>query len=167
MIKDPRILLLDEPTSTLDAESESIVQQAIDKISFGRTTIVIAHRLAIVRNGHAIMVLDCGSVAEIGNHSQLMEKAGVYYDLVKLASDAVSKPFSKHNANLKGTEFSINDKSVNDVSRSKYSHNVSKPEGKKSMKEEDLKERKKNKKLLLENIKFQKFGRYRDQRLPC
>ncbi|KAF5466328.1 hypothetical protein F2P56_016266 [Juglans regia] len=138
MIKDPRILLLDEATSALDAESESVVQQAIDKISSGRTTIVIAHRLATVRNAHAIVVLDHGSVTEIGNHRQLLEKAGVYYDLVRLASDAVSKPFSKQNDNLKGTEFSVYDKSVNDVSRSKNSRDVPRPEGKKSMKEEEL-----------------------------
>lgn len=141
IIKDPRVLLLDEPTSALDAESESVVQQAIDKISSGRTTIVNAHRLATVRNADAILVLDHGSVTEIGNHRQLMQKAGVYHDLVKLASDAVSKPFSKQNDNLKGTEFSIYDKSINDVSRSKNLRDVSRPEGKKSMKEEDLEER--------------------------
>ena len=68
LIKDPRILLLDEPTSALDPESEAVVQQAIDKISKGRTTIVIAHRLAIVRNAKTIVVLDHGSVVETGNH---------------------------------------------------------------------------------------------------
>ncbi|KAA8540221.1 hypothetical protein F0562_024216 [Nyssa sinensis] len=91
MVKDPRILLLDEPTSALDPESEAMVQQAIDKISIGRTTIVIAHRLATVRNAHTIAVLDRGSVVEIGDHRQLMEKAGAYYSLVKLASESVSK----------------------------------------------------------------------------
>ncbi|KAK0596317.1 hypothetical protein LWI29_014603 [Acer saccharum] len=95
MIKDPRILLLDEPTSALDPESESIVQQAIDKISAGRTTVVIAHRLATVKNANKIVVLDQGSIVEAGDHHQLMEKVGVYYDLVKLASEAISKPLSK------------------------------------------------------------------------
>ncbi|CBI35827.3 unnamed protein product, partial [Vitis vinifera] len=92
---DPRILLLDEPTSALDPESESVVQQAIDKISAGRTTLVIAHRLATVRNAHTIVVLNHGAVVETGNHHKLMEKSGAYYNLVKLASEAVSKPLSK------------------------------------------------------------------------
>uniref|UniRef100_A0A7N2LK33 ABC transporter B family member 19 n=1 Tax=Quercus lobata TaxID=97700 RepID=A0A7N2LK33_QUELO len=70
MIKNPSILLLDEPTSALDPESETIVQQAIDKICSGRTTVVIAHKLATVRNAHTIVVLDRGSAVEIGNHRQ-------------------------------------------------------------------------------------------------
>ncbi|KAJ0075680.1 hypothetical protein Patl1_33778 [Pistacia atlantica] len=124
MIKDPKILLLDEPTSALDAESESIVQQAIDKISAGKTTIVIAHRLATVKNANTIVVLDRGTVVEIGDHRQLMEKTGAYYDLVKLASQAVSKPLSKQKS-AKSMEFSIYEKSVNDVSRSKYENEIS------------------------------------------
>lgn len=76
MIKDPSILLLDKPTSALDPESEAIVQQAIDKICSGRTTVVIAHKLATVRNAHTIVVLDRGSAVEIGNHNQLMKKPG-------------------------------------------------------------------------------------------
>ncbi|KAL4560128.1 hypothetical protein LXL04_032277 [Taraxacum kok-saghyz] len=89
MIKNPKILLLDEPTSALDANSESIVQQAIDKISKGRTTIVIAHRLATVRNADMIVVLEQGSVCEIGDHNQLMEREGAYFSLIKLASEAL------------------------------------------------------------------------------
>ncbi|KAJ9179441.1 hypothetical protein P3X46_011229 [Hevea brasiliensis] len=118
MVKDPQILLLDEPTSALDAESESMVQQAIDKTSNGRTTIVIAHRLATVRNANAIVVLDRGSVVEIGNHRQLMEKAGAYYNLVKLASEAVSKPTGKEMGAYREAEYSMYGKSVDD-SRSK------------------------------------------------
>ncbi|PWA71493.1 AAA+ ATPase domain-containing protein [Artemisia annua] len=90
MIKDPKILLLDEPTSALDPTSESLVQQAIDKISNGRTTIVIAHRLATVKNAETIIVLEQGSVIEIGDHHQLMAKEGAYFSLIKLASEAVS-----------------------------------------------------------------------------
>lgn len=120
MIKDPRILLLDEPTSALDPESETVVQQAIDKISSGRTTIVIAHRLSTVRNSHAIVVLDSGSVIEIGNHRQLMEKAGAYYSLVELASDAVSKPFSKQYDTQIGTQVSGFERSAHDLTRSKF-----------------------------------------------
>ncbi|KAJ4717733.1 ABC transporter B family-like protein [Melia azedarach] len=120
MIKDPRILLLDEPTSALDPESESIVQQAIDKISTGRTTVVIAHRLATVKNANTIVVLDQGSIVELGDHRQLMKKGGAYHDLVKLASQAISKPQSKQKETRRSTEFSMNEKSVVDVSRSKY-----------------------------------------------
>ncbi|RZC89959.1 hypothetical protein C5167_029024 [Papaver somniferum] len=76
MVKNPRILLLDESTSALDPESETLVQKAIDKISTGRTTLVIAHRLATVRHAHTIDVLGNGSVVDIGDHNQLMGRAG-------------------------------------------------------------------------------------------
>lgn len=131
MIKNPRILLLDEPTSALDPESESVVQQAIDKISTGRTTIVIAHRLATVRNANTIAVLDQGSVVEIGDHRQLMENAGAYYDLVKLASEAVSKSALKQEDAAKDMEFSIYEKSVD--LRSKNAFETSKSRYLKSM----------------------------------
>ncbi|KAB2610990.1 ABC transporter B family member 19-like [Pyrus ussuriensis x Pyrus communis] len=118
MIKDPRILLLDEPTSALDPESEAAVQKAIDKISSGRTAIVIAHRLSTVRNSHTIVVLDSGFVVEIGNHRQLMEKAGAYYSLVELAADGVTKPLLKQNETQKVTQFSAVD--MHDFSRSQF-----------------------------------------------
>ena len=140
MIKDPSILLLDEPTSALDPESETIVQQAIDKICSGRTTVVIAHKLATVRNAHTIVVLDRGSAVEIGNHNQLMEKAGAYYSLVKLASDAVSNQTSK-NTTGKVSELSMNEKSTYDVSGSKYLNDVSRSNYLKSMLDEELEEK--------------------------
>ncbi|CAM8982196.1 unnamed protein product [Rhodiola kirilowii] len=90
VIKDPKILLLDEATSALDAESEVAVQKAIQKISKGRTTLVIAHRLATVKHSDNIVVLDQGSVVEMGDHRQLIAKVGAYYSLVKLASESVS-----------------------------------------------------------------------------
>lgn len=121
MIKDPRILLLDEPTSALDPESESVVQQAIDKISTGRTTLVIAHRLATVRNAHTIVVLDSGAVVETGNHHKLMKRSGAYYNLVKLASEAVSTHSPKQDASvMKGTDLSSYERSVYEVSKSKH-----------------------------------------------
>lgn len=125
MIKDPKILLLDEPTSALDPESESVVQKAIDKISFGRTTIVIAHRLATIRNADTIVVLDCGSVVEIGNHHELMEKSGSYYNLVKLASEAVTKPMQKQSDIPISSDTKLNQdisrtENVYEISRSKY-----------------------------------------------
>nr|XP_016513583.1 PREDICTED: ABC transporter B family member 19-like [Nicotiana tabacum] len=135
MVKDPKILLLDEPTSALDPESEAIVQRAIDKISKGRTTLVIAHRLATVRNAHTIVVLDRGSVVETGNHDQLMEKAGVYFGLIKLASEAVPKPMSKEGDVPKEMEFSAYEKSIYDVSRVKSVYEISKSKYLESMQE--------------------------------
>ncbi|KAG8443724.1 hypothetical protein GDO86_009046 [Hymenochirus boettgeri] len=82
LVRNPKILLLDEATSALDTESESIVQDALEKASEGRTTIVIAHRLSTVWTADVIVVVDNGMVAEQGTHSQLMEKKGIYHSLV-------------------------------------------------------------------------------------
>ncbi|XP_039818449.1 ABC transporter B family member 19-like [Panicum virgatum] len=90
IIRDPRILLLDEPTSALDAESEALVQRSIDHLSAGRTVVVIAHRLATVRNADTIAVLDRGAVVESGRHADLMARGGPYAALVKLAADGGS-----------------------------------------------------------------------------
>ncbi|CAI0418943.1 unnamed protein product [Linum tenue] len=126
ILKDPTILLLDEPTSALDPESESAVQKTIDKISLGRTTIVIAHRLATVKNSNTIVVLDQGSVVEIGNHRQLMDKAGCYYDLVKLASQGAT---SKHAGLDTEKSKATYEKSVSDVkAQFEKSRSMSRPE---------------------------------------
>ncbi|RHZ65773.1 hypothetical protein Glove_311g34 [Diversispora epigaea] len=82
IIKDPKILLLDEATSALDTHSENLVQDALDKASKNRTTIVIAHRLSTIRNAAKIIVMNQGTIMEIGNHEELMEKKSAYYDLV-------------------------------------------------------------------------------------
>ncbi|VDL82988.1 unnamed protein product [Nippostrongylus brasiliensis] len=82
LVRDPQILLLDEATSALDAESESIVQQALDKASRGRTTIVVAHRLSTIRNADRIVVMKGGKIMEVGRHDDLMGKKGLYYELV-------------------------------------------------------------------------------------
>lgn len=84
MLRNPKILLLDEATSALDAESEKIVQQALDKIMSHRTTIVVAHRLSTIRDVDTIIVLKNGQVVEIGNHSELISKKEEYATLVSL-----------------------------------------------------------------------------------
>ena len=81
---DPAILLLDEATSALDAESEQAVQQALDRLKDGRTTLVIAHRLATVQKADRIVVVDQGRVADIGTHADLVRRGGLYSRLAEL-----------------------------------------------------------------------------------
>ncbi|KAI9244274.1 P-loop containing nucleoside triphosphate hydrolase protein, partial [Phascolomyces articulosus] len=83
ILKNPSILLLDEATSALDTKSERIVQQALDAASVNRTTLMIAHRLSTIRNADLILVMQQGQVVEQGNHNELLEKNGVYAELVQ------------------------------------------------------------------------------------
>ena len=84
VLKDPPILLLDEATSALDAESESLVQQALEKLQENRTTLVIAHRLATVLDADRIVVMNEGEIENIGTHSTLIECDPLYARMVKL-----------------------------------------------------------------------------------
>ncbi|HCD62909.1 MAG TPA: ABC transporter permease, partial [Alphaproteobacteria bacterium] len=86
MLKDAPILLLDEATSALDAQSEQLVQEALDRLSAGRTTIVVAHRLATIQKADMILVLDKGQIVETGTHRSLLEKNGLYAHLCALQS---------------------------------------------------------------------------------
>ena len=83
-LKNAPILLLDEATSALDSENEAIVQQALLRLARGRTTIVIAHRLATIRHADKIIVMDKGEILEIGSHAELTQKAGAYAKFAKL-----------------------------------------------------------------------------------
>ncbi|XP_062890531.1 ABC transporter B family member 1-like isoform X2 [Mobula hypostoma] len=82
LIMDPVLLLLDEATSALDAESEHLVQEAIDRVMQERTVLVIAHRLSTVRNASKVIVIDKGRIVECGTHKSLLEKGGIYKKLV-------------------------------------------------------------------------------------
>jgi ATP-binding cassette subfamily B protein len=83
VLKDPRILLLDEATSALDAESEALVQDALERLMRGRTAVVIAHRLSTVARADRVLVLEAGRVVESGAHAVLMERGGTYRRLVE------------------------------------------------------------------------------------
>ncbi len=84
LLYDPAILILDEATSSVDSESEALIQHAIDKLIANRTSIVIAHRLSTIRKADKILVLDAGEVKEMGTHNELMAKQGHYYQLHKM-----------------------------------------------------------------------------------
>ena len=81
VLADPRILILDEATSNLDTESESLIQKSLSELMRGRTTFVIAHRLSTIRQANQILVIENGKIAEQGNHDELIKKEGRYYDL--------------------------------------------------------------------------------------
>jgi ATP-binding cassette subfamily B multidrug efflux pump len=81
LLYNPSILILDEATSSVDTESELLIQKAIDKLIAGRTSIVIAHRLSTIRKASKIIVLDKGEIREMGNHEELIAHQGFYYKL--------------------------------------------------------------------------------------
>ncbi|KAF2805142.1 leptomycin B resistance protein pmd1 [Mytilinidion resinicola] len=91
VVSDPKILLLDEATASLDTRSESAVQKALDAASKGRTTIVIAHRLSTIRHADNIVVMVSGKIVEEGTHKQLLGRKTVYYSLVQ-AQELIGKP---------------------------------------------------------------------------
>ena len=90
ILRDPRILILDEATSHLDAESEKLVQEAMNHLMNGRTTFIIAHRLSTVQRAHRVLVLDHGELVEIGTHKQLLARNGLFRKLydIQFASPA-------------------------------------------------------------------------------
>ena len=84
LLKDPQLLILDEATSALDSESERLVQEALDRLMVGRTSVVIAHRLSTIRKAHQILVMDKGKGIERGTHDELMKLNGAYAELIRL-----------------------------------------------------------------------------------
>ncbi|WCJ20782.1 ABC transporter B family member 19 [Euphorbia peplus] len=94
MLKNPKILLLDEATSALDAGSESIVQEALDRLMVGRTTVVVAHRLSTIRNVDTIAVIQQGQVVETGTHEELISKGGSYASLIRFQEIVRNRDFA-------------------------------------------------------------------------
>jgi ATP-binding cassette subfamily B protein len=81
LLRKPSLLILDEATAHLDSENESLVQAALKEVLVGRTSIVIAHRLSTIMQADQILVIDSGRILERGNHDQLVEKRGAYFEL--------------------------------------------------------------------------------------
>ena len=86
ILKNPEILILDEATSALDTESEKLVQESLERLLTGRTSIVVAHRLSTIYNADKILVVDRGKIVEQGRHTELIEKGGIYAKLVEMQS---------------------------------------------------------------------------------
>uniref|UniRef100_A0A668AZY9 ATP-binding cassette, sub-family B (MDR/TAP), member 11a n=1 Tax=Myripristis murdjan TaxID=586833 RepID=A0A668AZY9_9TELE len=91
LIRNPKILLLDMATSALDNESEAVIQEALNKVQMGRTTISVAHRLSTIKNAEVIVGFEHGQAVERGTHSELLERQGIYFTLVTLQKDGTSK----------------------------------------------------------------------------
>ncbi len=94
LLIDPRILILDEATASVDTETEKEIQKALDNLVHGRTTIAIAHRLSTLHKANRLVVLDRGEIVEIGNHDELMAKEGAYYRLYQAQARNVDKDMS-------------------------------------------------------------------------
>ncbi|HUU59248.1 MAG TPA: ABC transporter ATP-binding protein [Phycisphaerae bacterium] len=93
LLYDPRILILDEATSSIDTESEQLIQEALARVTRGRTTLTIAHRLSTLKQSDRIMVVDGGKIVEEGTHEELLERRGMYHKLVKIQTE-LSRGFS-------------------------------------------------------------------------
>ena len=90
ILRDPAVLVLDEATSAVDNETEAAIQRSLERVSAGRTTIVIAHRLSTVRHAHRIHVLEAGQVIEAGTHEELLEHGGLYAALWRVQTGELS-----------------------------------------------------------------------------
>ena len=84
IVRDPKILILDEATASIDTETERYIQEGLKNIQKGRTTLAIAHRLSTIKDAHQILVLDKGEIVERGNHDELIALKGKYYEMYEL-----------------------------------------------------------------------------------
>ena len=87
MLKDAPILILDEATSSVDTETELLIQQALERLMAGRTTVVIAHRLSTIRNADKIVVLEGDRISDMGTHEELMSREGLYKHLNEVQTE--------------------------------------------------------------------------------
>jgi ATP-binding cassette subfamily B protein/subfamily B ATP-binding cassette protein MsbA len=94
LLKDAPILILDEATSSVDTETEQLIQQALERLISGRTTIIIAHRLSTIRNANKIVVLEGKQIREVGTHEQLMSMGGLYSRLTTVQNKFVTMPMN-------------------------------------------------------------------------
>lgn len=117
LVRQPRILLLDEATSALDNQSEAVVQQALDKVRRGRTTVIVAHRLSTIRSADKIVALNKGSVAEVGTHKELMKRQSFYYNLVTAQIPPSEQKSSKAGKEDAESDSSDDEMSVADLSQ--------------------------------------------------
>lgn len=99
LIQNPKILLLDEATSALDYQSEKYVQETLDKVSKGRTTIVVSHRLSAIRHADRILFIDKGQVIEDGSHEELVDLRGRYYDMVTAVNSEMDSDYITNTVN--------------------------------------------------------------------
>ena len=83
ILTNPRVLILDEATSSVDAEAEYLIQQALQEVLKGRTALIIAHRLSTIRNADRIIALEGGRIREVGNHRELLRRGGLYSQLYR------------------------------------------------------------------------------------
>lgn len=97
ILSDPRILILDEATANIDTHTERIIQEALRELLKGRTSLVIAHRLSTIRNADRIIVLENGSVVEMGNHEELLSKGNLYTRLYTMASTNIHEAVPNQN----------------------------------------------------------------------
>ena len=89
IVTDPKILVLDEATANIDTETENLIQEGLEKMRSGRTTVAIAHRLSTIKDANLILVLEKGNIVERGNHDQLIEHEGLYYDMYRLQNSQI------------------------------------------------------------------------------